>query len=434
MNTMKKTITQLQKEIKDIALTSTEKSELLKNIINAVPQEDLRSDIWMTPRRISSYSFLMMFSQPKAMAFLLILMLITSTGATSVFAEYAVPGDTLYPIKTNLNEPVVGLFVVTKENNVKWQETLTERRLQEAQVVIARGDLNQETRQLIEHNVEKQLRTFTEAVGELSDSESDDSATLKSSDLTFRVEAALIAHQEFLNKENHSDDERNDSATSTHVTLMRITNTRSDTRTETQEDSKGKNRESEKEALISSLKKREDELKDYRKKRESKVGSSVSITTTIVSSSTSSMTISSASTLSSSTVPAASLRLLVEEKQKVAQKIFQEGKQAYEQNKKNFTSSTENLIRAKLTTQEKLLEEASSLLQTGSYTQALSLYQSSISTSNEIKILILTKEIKREIEVREASKSSASSNSSTNKKKDESSNKGKDLEDKDERD
>jgi hypothetical protein len=55
-------------------------------------------------------------------------------------AEYTVPGDTLYPVKTTINEPVMSSFsLFSPEARAAWKVRVTERRLAEEQILIARG-------------------------------------------------------------------------------------------------------------------------------------------------------------------------------------------------------------------------------------------------------------------------------------------------------
>jgi hypothetical protein len=55
-------------------------------------------------------------------------------------AEYTVPGDTLYPVKTTINEPVMGSFsLLSPEARAAWKVRVTERRLWEQQLLLARG-------------------------------------------------------------------------------------------------------------------------------------------------------------------------------------------------------------------------------------------------------------------------------------------------------
>ncbi|HLD07918.1 MAG TPA: hypothetical protein VJB60_02540 [Candidatus Peribacterales bacterium] len=55
----------------------------------------------------------------------------------SLAAGYAVPGDSLYPVKLLLNEELLGAFRLTAEAKTRWDVERTERRLKEAMTLVA---------------------------------------------------------------------------------------------------------------------------------------------------------------------------------------------------------------------------------------------------------------------------------------------------------
>lgn len=99
------------------------------------------------------------------------------SGTTSAFADKALPGDTLYPLKTSVNEKVLGWFATSPESRAEWQLSLADRRLQEMQELSKSEKITADIR--IE--LEKKIDTYTEiALGENPDSllgVSSDSAT-----------------------------------------------------------------------------------------------------------------------------------------------------------------------------------------------------------------------------------------------------------------
>lgn len=112
------------------SLSADAKSEMLKNIYNST-EPVTQSGI------ISPWSKYFMFFQQKSfvMAAALILMLTSTTYASAV----SLPGDFLYPVKTDFIEPLVLTFKITPESKAKYQEKLAQKRIleQEKSTLIA---------------------------------------------------------------------------------------------------------------------------------------------------------------------------------------------------------------------------------------------------------------------------------------------------------
>lgn len=80
--------------------------------------------------------------------------LMLSTGGITYAAESAVPGDLLYPIKTQLNEPVQGFFHFSPEAKMEWQMEQMERRLEEAKVLTNKGQIQGEFKDQLNQKLE----------------------------------------------------------------------------------------------------------------------------------------------------------------------------------------------------------------------------------------------------------------------------------------
>lgn len=70
---------------------------------------------------------------------------IVLSGATSVSAEQALPGDLLYGVKTSVNENVRGALAVGAQAEGKWQAELAARRLNELAELKSEGEVDSET-------------------------------------------------------------------------------------------------------------------------------------------------------------------------------------------------------------------------------------------------------------------------------------------------
>lgn len=73
-----------------------------------------------------------------------VMILVLGGGSLSYAAEYALPGDTLYPVKIYVNEEVHGALVLSPEARASWATKRAERRIKEAKTLAAAGRLTPE--------------------------------------------------------------------------------------------------------------------------------------------------------------------------------------------------------------------------------------------------------------------------------------------------
>ncbi len=91
-----------------------------------------------------------MLLKPTAIALMAVLLLGVGT---SYAAEQALPGDTLYPVKTEVNERVRGAFTFSEEGKARWESNKAGRRLGEfAQLRTRDGRVSEE---MLSHLQEK---------------------------------------------------------------------------------------------------------------------------------------------------------------------------------------------------------------------------------------------------------------------------------------
>src|SRR3989339_1639980 len=178
------------------------------------------------------------FNQLKNMPALIIALIVALSGRTSVAAVNSLPGDALYGVKVSVNEPIAGLFTVSQEAKTVRQGKLAERRLQEVEDLVANGVFDEEKRSEIEARLNDHINKFSLNASLLA---SDKNKAISSSELTARLEAVLIAHQDVLGKITI----KVDTATSTREELA---------------------------AIISLLKKSEGDIKGHREKIDLRLG------------------------------------------------------------------------------------------------------------------------------------------------------------------
>lgn len=94
------------------------------------------------------------FNRKKLMPIALILALLVG-GGTSFAAEQALPGDTLYPVKVNINEEVRSFVALKAESKAAWDVRRAERRLEEAEKLLSDRGLTDEERAKLEERIAK---------------------------------------------------------------------------------------------------------------------------------------------------------------------------------------------------------------------------------------------------------------------------------------
>jgi hypothetical protein len=119
---MKPQIERIKEYTDKITLTDTEKLAMLQN---------LRTHMDIHPVK-NSYSLYLKYTLVYASMF----MVIIGTTATSIAAEGSLPGDLLYPFKTNINEGVVKTFAFSDVKKAKVNVTLVDRRMEELEEMI----------------------------------------------------------------------------------------------------------------------------------------------------------------------------------------------------------------------------------------------------------------------------------------------------------
>src|SRR3989339_848820 len=80
----------------------------------------------------------------------LLVIFILAGGGVAMAAEKSLPGELLYPIKIHINERAKSLTAVSPEAKGKFEVEKLEQRLQEAEILSNRGELNPESRAILE--------------------------------------------------------------------------------------------------------------------------------------------------------------------------------------------------------------------------------------------------------------------------------------------
>ena len=105
--------------------------------------------------------------QRKFVPSLVIVLLLCATGGVSALAENALPGDSLYSLKVNVNEQVKGFVAVTPEAKARLAVETTERRLQEAVILSSQGKLTDANKQILQGQLNKSATDVKNSVASL---------------------------------------------------------------------------------------------------------------------------------------------------------------------------------------------------------------------------------------------------------------------------
>lgn len=143
MNNLSK---KLKTSVGNLKLSNDEKARMRVNISSFLTDSTAKQQpSAFNKLRIVSPYFFGILRSPLAVSIssgLLVLIILTS-GAFS--ANGSLPGDILYPIKINFNEPLEGVFAFSDEAKVKWHAEIITERLKEVGQLAAEGKLTAET-------------------------------------------------------------------------------------------------------------------------------------------------------------------------------------------------------------------------------------------------------------------------------------------------
>lgn len=126
------------------------------------------------------------------MSIVIIIALLLS-GSVSYAAEGSVPGDALYVVKTEVNEPLRGALAMGAEAQANFEARLATERLMEAQKLATEGRLNAEISADLKERFEARAQRTQERVKELGKNDAAVAAGISS-----EFEASLMAHEQIL--------------------------------------------------------------------------------------------------------------------------------------------------------------------------------------------------------------------------------------------
>lgn len=130
--------------------------------------------------------------------------------AVPVLAEQSLPGDALYPVKVRFNEGIRSQLLFSPYGKMQWETARVERRVAEARLLSAAGELTQEKEQTLERTIQSHTDAFQEQLAELRESDTTNAAiaevTLESAlEVQSAVLTTEIAHEASGTTQNEGD-------------------------------------------------------------------------------------------------------------------------------------------------------------------------------------------------------------------------------------
>jgi hypothetical protein len=153
---------ELKRLLKSYRLSEDERAALRDRIVAAMessPAVRNREELRLPPRGAHAWAFLIKTSFTTPLSYrhlmtIVLLLALLAGGETLLAAEQAFPGNTLYPVKVDIIEPIRATLAFSPEAKAKWQTQVAERRLEEGERLLASRPLSDENRAKIEAEFE----------------------------------------------------------------------------------------------------------------------------------------------------------------------------------------------------------------------------------------------------------------------------------------
>lgn len=185
-------------DIKKISMTPAEKRLILERIMSGnaslIKPDQIRaekSNNLSSPRSPwNIYSFGISIRKHRFVSVAVIVVIVMFAGNSVVMASYkTLPGDTLYPVKISVVEPIKIAFAGTTVAKAEIRAELVKERLREAEKLAVKGMLTDSVEQKLNQRIEEQTTNLIEDVRSL-----EKVAPEKAEDIKMTVEASIEGH------------------------------------------------------------------------------------------------------------------------------------------------------------------------------------------------------------------------------------------------
>jgi hypothetical protein len=185
---MNKSLRQLLEEAKTLQLSTGEKNAMRQELRAFIHGDVRKPELARHNQRSMVEVFKLTFIKPMP---ILIAILIALGGGTSFAAQQSLPGDALYSVKVHVNEEVKSLLAMSPEAKAEVEADLAAERLEEAEKLAARGELDAQVRAHLEENFQEHADKVQDRIEKMSD-------LGIAADVATRFQASLKAHERIL--------------------------------------------------------------------------------------------------------------------------------------------------------------------------------------------------------------------------------------------
>jgi len=144
----------------NLHLSEDEKAEIWNGVVFEM-RERAAAAAEKKARRWHIFSF--SFSRKFVFAMSAVLLVLVSSAGISYAAQSSLPGDLLYPVKTDVTEKIQTVLAPTPAAKAKVNADITAKRLQEAEDLAAKGKLNEKASAVITQNLVEHAPATVEA-------------------------------------------------------------------------------------------------------------------------------------------------------------------------------------------------------------------------------------------------------------------------------
>ena len=174
------TFEEIIKKAKSLSLAESEKSQIRDVILNKVKIKAVR----LKPEK--RLIFRLAFSKI-TLSFLIIII----AGAGIAGAENSLPGDLLYPIKTEINEKVRERLAISETAKTGYETGRIERRLEESEQLMLKGSIDKAAENLAKENLTQKIDFIKNKLETVKNED----GLEKAEEITSRIETVINAHE-----------------------------------------------------------------------------------------------------------------------------------------------------------------------------------------------------------------------------------------------
>jgi hypothetical protein len=134
--------TQLKNLARTIKLSTGEKQNMRVNLYNYLEQNPIGTFAVPASKAFTPVPSMYFFFSPRYMVPIALLLVVGLSGGTAFAAQGAMPGDALYAVKINVNEPVAVALATNSAAKAQVNASIATTRLEEAETLAANGKLD----------------------------------------------------------------------------------------------------------------------------------------------------------------------------------------------------------------------------------------------------------------------------------------------------